>query len=83
MLELYTSTHCPYCKRVIAYLEEAGIPYEERNVALKAEYRDELISLGGKMQIPFLVDRNHDVHMYESADIIRYLGEHYSAPSPS
>jgi glutathione S-transferase len=60
------------------YMDSAGIPYEERNVAVKTEYRDELVSLGGKMQIPFLVDKNKGVHLYESADIIAYVGETYA-----
>jgi len=33
----------------------------------------------GKMQVPFLVDPNSNVEMFESADIIAYLEERYAA----
>ena len=33
---------------------------------------------GGKRQVPFLVDDERGVSMYESADIIAYVKEHYS-----
>ena len=36
-----------------------------------------LVKLGGKAQVPFLVDTDRDVRMYESDDIIQYLNEHY------
>jgi glutaredoxin len=77
MLHLYTTTYCPYCKKVIEYLETHHIPFEERVVNEHLEYRDELIALGGKMQIPFLVDTERNVHMYESDAMITYLTEHY------
>jgi glutathione S-transferase len=31
------------------------------------------------VQVPYLVDPNTDTAMYESADIIRYLEQHYAA----
>jgi hypothetical protein len=33
-------------------MHEHNIPYEERSVA-NALYRDELVELGGRMQVPF------------------------------
>ncbi|MBP9760258.1 MAG: glutathione S-transferase N-terminal domain-containing protein [Candidatus Pacebacteria bacterium] len=72
MYILYTSPACPYCKKVEAFMHEQGIAYEERSI-VNAEYRDELIDKGGKMQVPFLVDTEHTVSMYESDDMIEYL----------
>jgi glutaredoxin len=77
MLLLYTSPICPYCKQVEAYLEEAGVAYEERNIAANETYRNELIKKGGLLQVPFLVDTDADVHMYESADIVAYIKKTY------
>jgi glutathione S-transferase len=37
--------------------------------------RDELIEKGGKGQVPYLVDTDKDVAMYESSDIIDYIRE--------
>jgi glutaredoxin 2 len=39
--------------------------------------RKELIKLGGKEQVPFLVDTEKNVKMYESEDIINYVRENY------
>ncbi len=77
MLQLYTSPQCPYCRKVEAYLDGGGIPHEIRDVATNPEFRDTVLTLGGNLQVPFLVDTDRDVHMYESDDIIAYISEHY------
>ena len=38
----------------------------------------ELLEKGGKKQVPFLVDSEKNVSMYESNDIIDYLRDNYS-----
>ncbi len=78
MLRLYTSPHCQYCKRVETFLLANAIDHETCDIT-HPEHRDTLITLGGKMQIPFLVDPEAGVHMYESDDIIAYVAAHYSA----
>lgn len=77
MLTLYVKTGCPFCHRVLAEGEELGIEFEERNIADDA-VADELIARGGKRQVPYLVDSERNVEMYESDDIVEYLTEHYS-----
>ena len=74
MLILYVKTFCPYCEKVIAGAKELGVEIEERNIS-QAQYLDELMEKGGKRQVPFLVDKEKDVSMYESDDIISYLEE--------
>lgn len=75
MLTLFVKTGCPYCEKVLAYLEKTSIQFETKNISEQSNV-DELISLGGKRQVPFLVHK--DVMMYESDDIIAYLGETFS-----
>ncbi|GEM_PF-2836265 len=36
----------------------------------------ELIAKGDKRQVPYLVDSDHGVEMYESDDIVEYLKGH-------
>lgn len=62
---------------VLKKLEEDGIPFEEKNIGDDA-IAAELVEKGGKRQVPYLVDDSRGVAMYESADIVNYLGEHYS-----
>ena len=45
----------------------------------QTENRRKLQERGGRMQVPYLVDPNTNVAMYESADIQRYLRETYGA----
>jgi len=72
MLILYTKTGCPYCKKVLDKLEELGTSFDERNIADEKNLH-ELIEKGGKRQVPFLIDEERGISMYESDDIVQYL----------
>jgi glutathione S-transferase len=78
-LELYDFEACPYCRRVREVLTELDLDYLARPVAHGSARREDLRRLGGKVQAPFLRDRNTDVTLYESADIIDYLNRTYGA----
>ncbi|MEH7299517.1 FAD-dependent oxidoreductase [Neobacillus drentensis] len=39
---VYSSTGCPYCEKVKAFLKEHGIDFEERNASIHKEYFDQL-----------------------------------------
>lgn len=83
MLELYQAEGCPYCVKVRSALTELGLSYIVHNPrTARADNRDEqpyedLMSIGGKDQIPFLVDKDRGVSLYESDDIVDYLEQHY------
>ena len=79
MIRLYFDPACPFCARVLDHLETHGIAYEKKQISLRAdsETKQELVALGGKGQVPFLNDPARNVRMYESADIIAYVDEHY------
>ncbi len=74
MLTLYVKTGCPYCAKVLAVAEELSIELNLKNVADEA-IATELITRGGKLQMPYLVDGDTATEMYESDDIITYLRE--------
>lgn len=69
-ITLYYKPTCPFCVKVLAYMEEQDIACEMRNT-LEPGVRDELISIGGKGQVPCLVIDGQP--LYESDDIIQYL----------
>lgn len=71
MLDLYILETCPYCKKVRAFLDDNGIKYNPINIENKSN-EETLIKLGGKRQVPFLVDKDRNIQMYESNDIIEY-----------
>ena len=72
MFDLYIMETCPYCKKVLAFAEDKGIKINKIDIADKSN-EDALITLGGKRQVPFLVDKERNIQMYESNDIIEYL----------
>jgi glutathione S-transferase len=79
MLKLYYADYCPFCRRVIDNFDQMGVKYQLVDAAPDTAGREELLSLGGKAQVPFLVDPDRDIQMYESADIIEYAKQHYAA----
>ena len=77
MLELYDFEGCPYCRKVREVLCELDLDYLVHPVAQGSPRRQELKELGGKVQVPYLVDPNTHTRLYESEDIIDYLNERY------
>ena len=72
MFDLYILESCPYCKKVMKFLEENNVNYNKIDIAIQSN-EDTLIKLGGKRQVPFIVDKDRNVQMYESSDIIEYI----------
>ena len=77
-LELFMFDTCPFCRRVLNYLDESGrTDVELHNIHKNAADRQRLIEVGGMEQVPCLfVD---GVPMYESLDIIDWLKAHPQA----
>lgn len=69
-LVLYYKPTCPYCQKVLAYMQNQDIEMEMRNV-LEPGVIDDLYELTGKSQVPCLVINGEP--MLESDDIIAYL----------
>ena len=77
LLELWQFEMSPYCRKVREALLALNIVYRVRNVAKHGRQRKELIALGGRMMVPYLVDPNTGTAMYESDDIVAYLHKTY------
>ncbi len=82
MLTLYARTTCPYCVKVLKAGEEMNIAFDLKDVTDPAVMR-ELVEKGGKRQMPFLIDSERNVSLYESEDIIEYLRAHYGTNAPT
>lgn len=72
MFDLYMLENCPYCKKVMKFMDERGIKANRIDISEKKN-EESLIQLGGKRQVPFIVDKDRNIQMYESSDIIEYL----------
>jgi len=75
VIKIYQYPSCPYCARVLQNLDLLGLVPGRDYLLIDASRgtpgRMEVLALGGKNQVPFLVDG--DVKMYESQSIIEYL----------
>jgi len=78
MLELYDFEACPYCRKVRETLSELDLDYLAHPVAHGSPRRTALAELGGKVQVPYLVDPNTGTRLYESDEINDYLNDTYS-----
>ncbi len=79
MIELYHAEDCPYCVRVRKFFEDAGVVYVSKALPLRKDspIKAELLKVGGKIQVPFLVDPEKGTKLYESLDIIDYVKKNY------
>jgi glutathione S-transferase len=75
MLTLYYRPSCPYCKKVLAAAQLLGTTFHLKDIDVEEVHAIELMALGGKHQVPFLVDAPRGVKLYESDDIIAYITE--------
>ena len=77
MLELYQMLGCPFCQKVRIKLDELGLDYICRTAPRGSKQREFMVKIGGKEQVPFLIDVSKNLAIYESDYIINYLEENY------
>lgn len=70
--QLYYKKTCPYCLKVLDFMDENKITLDLRNT-LEPGNQEDLVRIGGKKQVPCLVRSGRA--LYESDDIIAYLRE--------
>lgn len=73
-LWLYVKSTCPFCLKVLHYLEDLGKSVPLKETKAHPEYQEELIKLSGKKQVPCLVIDGEP--MFESDAIILWIEEH-------
>jgi len=78
LLELYSYEGSPFCRIAREALCELELPHQLHNVPRRSPDRDGFVAISGKMQVPYLVDPNTGIQMFESGDIRRYLYETYA-----
>lgn len=78
--ELFIMPSCPYCQKVLRFMERRGIELPLRNIISEPWAREELVRVGGKAQVPCLfID---GAPLYESDDIIAWLGKNITTDAP-
>ncbi len=62
---------CPYCRKVLNFLEDKDIEVELKNINKNIEAKKELQNEGGKTQVPCLFIDGEP--LYESDDIVQWF----------
>ncbi|MGI6117426.1 MAG: glutaredoxin family protein [Bilifractor sp.] len=77
-LELFKMDTCPYCRKVMRFIEESNITdIEMHDIIQSRADQERLVREGGMDQVPCLFIDGKP--MYESDDIIAWLKDHYTA----
>ena len=84
-LVLYAYDASPYCKIVRETLNLLDLTFEYRPCpgARQGKFSQEMLAKTGRQTLPFLIDPNTGVEMFESQEIINYLVETYGPPADS
>ena len=72
MLDLYILETCPYCQKVMDFLNKNEIKFHKFDT-INSDNALRLLSIGGKDQVPFLYNEDTGDKIYESDIIIDYL----------
>lgn len=74
-LELYYKDSCPYCHKVMDFMNENGITVEMKDINADPANKTRLVEEGGKGQVPCLFIDGKP--LYESLDIIDFLAQEF------
>lgn len=84
-LSLYQFKACPFCVKVRRFLKRHALHIETRDAKGNPQHRQELLAGGGEIKVPCLRiedEQGGSQWLYESAEIMRYLEQHYLQPHP-
>ncbi len=72
---LYQFYACPFCIKARRNIKRLNLRIQTRSVSEGSEYREELLTQGGKIQVPCLkIKKGNEVEwLYESDAIITFL----------
>ncbi len=76
-LLLYYMSTCPFCIKVLRYMQDHDIEIPMKNILDHPKYRQELLEIGGKTQVPCLIIDGKA--LYESDDIIQWMKNNLQA----
>ncbi len=77
-LSLYQFYACPFCVKVRRNIHKLALNVTYKN-AKQEDIRQELLTRGGKIQVPCLQIKSAsgDKYIYESNDVIQYLNDRF------
>ncbi|HVP25675.1 MAG TPA: Uxx-star family glutaredoxin-like (seleno)protein [Methanomicrobiales archaeon] len=79
-VRVYTTTQCPYCRMVKAFLEKRGIRYSEINVSQDREAAGEMIRISGQNGVPVTVAGDRIIVGFDTQALSEVFGPGIEAP---
>lgn len=79
---IYSYEGNQFCRLVREVLSELDISYKLRSAGKGSVRREELSSISGSTQCPFLIDPNTGTQISESKEIVKYLYKNYATYTP-
>jgi glutaredoxin 3 len=64
---VYSTSWCPWCRKTLAWLDERGIDYENRDIEKNPAWREELIEKSGGVSIPVVEIGGELIHGFQPA----------------
>ena len=73
-LTIYTTPVCPWCIKLKGWLEEEGIPYQEKDVSTDSDAVQEMIEKTGQRGVPVTIINGQVVVGFDPEGIKKILG---------
>ena len=73
-VKIYTTPTCAYCKMTKAFFEKNHIQYQELNIAVDANAREEMVHTSGQLGVPVITVDREIVIGYDPEELSRLLG---------
>lgn len=77
-IELWGYESSPFVRNIREKLGTLCLPHKMISCSRGSANRDKMMAKTGRFQVPYLVDPNTGVEMYESEEIVKYLEEVYT-----
>eukprot|EP00571_Detonula_confervacea_P014530 CAMPEP_0172308430 /NCGR_PEP_ID=MMETSP1058-20130122/9023_1 /TAXON_ID=83371 /ORGANISM="Detonula confervacea, Strain CCMP 353" /LENGTH=330 /DNA_ID=CAMNT_0013020841 /DNA_START=55 /DNA_END=1044 /DNA_ORIENTATION=- len=77
-LELWAYECSPFVQPVKEKLASLGLPHRIVSCSRGSKNRDRMVEKTGRFQVPYLVDSNTGIDMFEGAEIVEYLEAVYT-----
>ena len=76
MVKVYSITTCPWCEKVKKYLKSKNVEFEEHNIELSEDDRDECYRISGDLIVPVttVVVKDDFVVSFDKAKLDALLG---------
>ncbi len=75
MINVYSTTFCPYCVNAKRLLTEKGMDFEEINIEEKGISREELVEITGGRSVPQIVINDKPIGGYDNLVQLDQAGE--------